>query len=187
MQKEYDLSLTVGTARTPLLLGELLSVETLLRLNPHWIIEGVEVGGDSFTACLKDYVTDEAFSLAGTLIVTQTGQLVLTMDHDTYQVVNISITDEKLIATVTYGRDEEDLSEELERYVVLWLRSVKEYLRMYLKDSLYTRGSRYIMNKIILQMTPSQRKISLMLIRFTVVEIVVILLIVVGYFVFVLK
>ncbi len=43
------------------------------------------------------------------------------------------------------------------------------------------------MNRIILKMTPSQRKISLMLIRLTVVEIFVILLIVVGYVIFVLK
>lgn len=187
MQKEYDLRLPVGEAKKPLVPGELLSVETLLRLNPHWIIESVEVRDGSFTAHLKDHVTDEAFTLAGTLTATQTGQVVLTMDHDIYQVVDITVADGNLRVTVTYDCDEEELTEEVERYVVLWLRSVKEYLRMYLKDSLYARGSRYILNKIVLQMTPSQRKISLMLIRFTVVEIVVIVLIVVGYFIFVSK
>ena len=58
---------------------------------------------------------------------------------------------------------------------------------MYLKNTLNTVFFRYIMNKIILKMTPSQRKISLMLIRLTVVEIFVILLILVGYVIFVLK
>jgi len=87
---------------------------------------------------------------------------------------------------VTYNLEEEP-DEAVERLVVLWIRSIKEYLRMYLKNTLNTIFFRYIMNKIILKMTPSQRKISLMLIRLTVVEIFVILLIVIGYVIFVLK
>jgi hypothetical protein len=40
------------------------------------------------------------------------------------------------------------------------------------------------MNRMVLTMNPSQQKICLMLIRFTFLEILVILLIVVGYFIF---
>ena len=187
MQKEYDLSLPAGDAKRPLILGDLLPVETLLRLNPHWIIENVEEGDDHFSANLKDYVTDVSFCLKGTLTISGQNTITLTMDHEKYQAIDIYITDGSLLATVTYPCVEEELIEEDERYVVLWLRSVKEYLRMYLKDTMYARMSRYVMNKITLPMNPSQRKISLMLIRFSAVEILVILLIVVGYVVFVLK
>jgi hypothetical protein len=101
--------------------------------------------------------------------------------------VEVFISDDKLMGLVEYGCEEDELAEDVERHVVLWLRSVKEYLRMYLTNSLNARVFRYIMNRVILKMTPSQRKISLMLIRLTVVEIFIILLIVVGYVVFVLK
>ena len=187
MQKEYDLSLSVGSAKKPIVLGELLPVETLLRLNPHWIIESVDEEDGHFTARLKDYVSGVEFPLTGTLVISEVGEIVLTMDHEKFQGVEIFTTDGNLFATVTYPYDEDELAEEDERYVVLWLRSVKEYLRLYLKESLYARFFRYVMNKVSLQMTPSQRKISLMLIRFTVVEIFVIFLIVVGYVLFVLK
>lgn len=187
MQKEYDLSLHVGEAKRPMVLDDVLSVETLLRLNPHWIIDTVDDYNDRYSADLKDYVSGEEFSLEGTLERVAGGNIVLTLDHERCHKIAISITDGDLQATVTYPCLEEELSEEEERYVVLWLRSVKEYLRMYLKDTLYSKFSRYIMNKITLQMTPSQRKISLMLIRFTIVEIFVIFLIVIGYVIFVLK
>lgn len=187
MQKEYDLSLPVGEAKRPLVYGDLLSVETLLRLNPHWIIESVEEEGGDFSASLKDYVTDEEFSLSGTLASSGQDTIVLTLDHEKYQEIEFFTTNGKLFANVTYPCVEEELIEEDERYVVLWLRSVKEYLRMYLKETLYAKCSRYIMNKVTLQMNPSQRKISLMLIRFTGVEILVIFFIVVGYVIFVLK
>jgi len=187
MQKEYDLSLPVAEAKKPLVLSDLLSVETFLRLNPHWIIESVTDAGGSFEAGIKDHVTEKKISIKGTITATAPGRLVIIMDHDAYKTIEIFTTKEELMGIVTYGCTEDDLTEDVERHVVLWLRSVKEYLRMYLKDSLNAKIFRFMMNRIILKMTPSQRKISLMLIRITVVEIFVILLIVVGYVIFVLK
>lgn len=187
MQKEYDLSLSVAEAKHPLVLGEVLSVDTLLRLNPHWIIESVDDCNEHYSAELKDYVTGEEFSLEGSFERVEDGKVVLTLNHEKYSTITFFIADGSLQAAVTYLYGEDDLGEEDERYVVLWLRSVKEYLRMYLKDTLYAKCSRYIMNKVTLQMNPSQRKISLMLIRFTVVEIFVILFVVIGYVIFVLK
>ncbi|PHR28457.1 MAG: hypothetical protein COA36_06160 [Desulfotalea sp.] len=187
MQKEYDLSLPVAEAKNPLVLGKLLSIETLFRLNPHWMLESVEEENGNFEAHLKDHVTEQEFSLSGTIAAPEKGRLVVTLDHEIYQSIEIFTTKENLMGVVTYGCTEEELTEEVERHVVLWLRSVKEYLRMYLKESLNAKIFRYVMNKIVLTMTPSQRKISLMLIRITVVEIIVILFIVVGYVIFVLK
>ena len=186
MQKEYDLSLPVAEAKTPLDLGKLLSIETFLRLNPHWIIEAVEESGDSFTASLKDHVTGTDFTVKGAVTIAS-NRLIISMDHEAYRSIEVFITVDKLMGGVDYGFEENELTEEVERHVVLWLRSIKEYLRMYLTNSLNAKVFRYMMNRVILKMNPSQRKISLMLIRITVVEIFVILLIVVGYVIFVLK
>lgn len=186
MQKEYDLSLPVAEAKTDLDLLRILPVETFFRLNPHWIVEKIEEDGTSFTAYLKDHVSDNDFTVKGEVTAGST-RFVLHLDHDAYRAIEVYTTKEQLMGQVTYGGEEDECTEEVERHVVLWLRSVKEYVRMYLTNSLNSRMFRYVMNKVILKMTPSQRKISLMLVRITVVEILVILLIVVGYVIFVLS
>ncbi len=187
MRKEYDLNLPVRGKKQLLSLTQLLPVETLLRLNPHWIVEKLVAEKGTFTVALKDHETDQAFQLSGDLSSTDPQTLELVFAQGDYQKVRFFPKDNGFWAEVFYRPEDEEPSEAIERHVVLWIRSIKEYLRMYLKNSLNTIFFRYIMNKIILKMTPSQRKISLMLIRLTIVEIIVILLIVVGYVIFVLK
>lgn len=190
MQKEYDLTLPVQGKKKPLSLADLLSLETLLRLNPHWIVENLTEENGIFTAALKDHETDKPFQLTGSLSHPSAQTLELCFEQGDFQKIRLFPKENTFWAEVIYRSEEEpdqEPDEAVERLVVLWIRSIKEYLRMYLKNTLNTVFFRYIMNKIILKMTPSQRKISLMLIRLTVVEIFVILLIVVGYVIFVLK
>ena len=186
MRKEYDLNLPVRGKKQRLSLTHLLSVETLLRLNPHWIVEKLAAENSSFTAALKNHETEQAFELTGRLSSADPQTLELVFEQGDYQKVRLFPKDTDFWAEVVYSSAEEP-DEAVERHVVLWIRSIKEYLRMYLKNTPNTIFFRYIMNRIILKMTPSQRKISLMLVRLTVVEIFVILLIVVGYMIFVLK
>jgi hypothetical protein len=187
MPKEYDLNLPVHGKKQPLALTGLLSLETLLRLNPHWIVERLVEANGTFTAALKDHETEKSFQLIGSLFFPGPQTLELSFDQGNYRKITLFPRDTGFWAEVVYRAEEEEPEEEVERHVVLWLRSIKEYLRMYLKNTPNTVFFRYIMNRILLKMTPSQRKISLMLIRLTVVEIFVILLIVVGYVIFVLK
>lgn len=187
MQKDYELGLTLDKSKKDLSLDKLLPIETLLRLNPHWIIESVESGGAGYEAQVKDHVSGEEFSLEGRLSQDGGHKITIVLNHDTFSAIDLFVEDEQLKALVSYSCGEEELTEEQERFMVLWLRSIKEYLRLYATESLNTRAFRFLMNRVILKMTPSQRKISLMLIRITVVEILVILLIVVGYVIFVLK
>ncbi|MGB3210328.1 MAG: hypothetical protein WBB19_06445 [Desulforhopalus sp.] len=186
MQKEYDLSLPAQGKKNLLSPAKLLSAETLLRLNPHWIVEELVEENGTFTAALKDHETEKSFQLLGTLTSPDAQTLEATLEQGDYKKVKLFRRGAGFWAEVVY-RSEEEPDEAVERHVVLWIRSIKEYLRMYLNNSLNTVFFRYLMNKIILKMTPSQRKISLMLIRITVVEVFVILLIVVGYVIFVLK
>jgi hypothetical protein len=189
MLKEYDLNLPVQGKKQPLSLSGLLSVETLLRLNPHWIVEKLAEENGRFAAALKDHETERPFQLVGSLAFPDAQTLELSLEQGDYRKISLLPKDNVFRAEVVYREKEEqdEPGEDVERHVVLWIRSIKEYLRMYLKNTLNTVFFRYVMNKILLKMTPSQRKISLMLIRLTVVEIFVILLIVVGYVIFVLK
>lgn len=187
MQKDYDLGLTLDNSKKNLALNKLLPIETLLRLNPHWIIEHVECGGTGYEAKIKDHVSGEEFSLEGHLSAGGGHKITAVLNHDTFSAIDLFVEKEQLKALVSYSCSDDELTEDLERFMVLWLRSIKEYLRLYATESLNTRVFRFLMNRVILKMTPSQRKISLMLIRITVVEILVILLIVVGYVIFVLK
>ena len=187
MQKEYDLSLPIQGKKLPLCLTDLLSVETFFRLNPHWIIENLVAENGAFTAALKDHESEKSFQLTGILSSLDTRTLEVAFDQGDYRKIRLFAKDGGFWATVIYSSDDKEPDEAVERHIVLWIRSIKEYLRMYLKNTPNTIFFRYIMNRIILKMTPSQRKISLMLIRLTVVEIFVILLIVVGYVIFVLK
>lgn len=70
--------------------------------------------------------------------------------------------------------------------LLLWIRAIKEYIRIYLKRTPATLFFRLLMNKMILKMDPSQRKICLMMAKITAVELLVILLIVIAYAFFVL-
>lgn len=186
MEKEYQLNLPIQGKKRPLALVRLLSIETLLRLNPHWIVEELIEDGATFTASLKDHESEKSFQLSGSLVSPEPLILEIVFDDGDFQKIRLFPKDQLFWAAVEYTAEEE-IEEDIERHVVLWIRSIKEYLRMYLKNTVNTIFFRYIMNKIILKMTPSQRKISLMLIRITIVELLVILIIVIGYVIFVLK
>ncbi len=184
MQKEYDLNLPVGGTTQQLSLPHLLPAETLIRLNPHWIVEKLTTENNTFTAALKDHETEQAFQLTGCLASTAPQTLELCFLEGDYEKICFFQKDNGFWAEVCYRSGQEEPSEAIERLTVLWIRSIREYLRLYLTNTPNTIFFRFIMNRVILNMTPSQRKISLMLIRLTVLEIIVILLIVVGYVLF---
>ena len=56
--KEYDLNLPVQGKRQLLAPGRLLTTETLLRLNPHWVITDLVAQNDTFTAAVKDHESE---------------------------------------------------------------------------------------------------------------------------------
>ncbi len=68
--------------------------------------------------------------------------------------------------------------------ILRWLTGIREYARLYMGSTLNTLLFRFLMNKMMLRMNPSQRKISMMLIKITLVEILVFIVIVAGYLMF---
>lgn len=187
MKKDYDLNLPISDKLQKILPGNLIDAEKLIRLNPLWIVQDFQEKDGNFHARLKDYSTDIEFELSGALDTDQSDALVVNFTTGDYELVSISPAEDKYTTTVIYSDPDFREESDQERNTVMWLRSIQEYLRLYQKKTINTLFFRYIMNRIVLTMTPSQRKICLMLLRITAVELLVIVIIVIGYVYFVLK
>lgn len=187
MKKEYELKLPITDKTLELFPGKLIDAEKLLRLNPLWTVLAFKQDGDSFQAELKDYSSEREFMLKGSFDSGMPETLNVEFTDGDYSFISIRPFEDNYLATVVYTDPEFEEESEQEHHTVMWLRGIQEYLRLYQKKTINTVMFRYIMNRIVLTMTPSQRKICLMLLRLTVVEIVVILIIVIGYVFFVLN
>jgi len=181
MIKEYDLGLAWNPGTTKEVF-EQIENEIYFRLNPHWIISSFENSMSSFVVEITDHETENSFVLNGSISFDESGYAQITGDGVDWNSIRFFQRGNVLHAEVDFKSDP---PEETERRVVLWLRSVKEYLRLYVKRNINTYFFRVLMNRVILQMTPSQRKISLMLVRITLLELIVILIILVGWFFFI--
>lgn len=165
-------------------LQPLFSGDRLLRFHPNWFISNFEENGTFFTASIKDYVTDEEFSLSGSFIFNSTDQELLKIQLSETIHVQISFLrrDNRLKVQISTLEKELDPNDPL----LLWVRAIKEYIRLYIKSTPTTLFFRILMNKMILKMDPSQRKICLMMAKITAVELLVIILVVIGYVYFAL-
>lgn len=184
MQKEYPLNLHVpekGHTGNHL---QCLDFKTFLHLNPNWEILNQELKGDAYTLFIKEYESEEEYSYTGTFIHTSPKSVEFTLDSGDISSITIRIRNRSFICDVAYRTNQ--VNDEHEAQVVFWLRAIQQYIRLYLKNTPYNLFYRLLMNKMILDMTPSQRKISLMIYRFTLVEILVLFIIIVGYVFFVL-
>lgn len=160
----------------------MLSGETLIRLHPDWHVQTITQHGGHITARLKDHATERSFNLSFSLHFP--GDNEFTIALETGPVTQVHFFPGSSTLSVSFSLRNLPLSPEQKQDLTLWLQSIRQYLRLYLKTTSLTVFFRYLMSKALLKMNPSQRKICLMLYRFTVVEIVVILIIVAGYFYF---
>jgi len=179
MEKTIDLGLTLPAAAA-LDWRAVLDPERLLRLHPHWHVEVLEGNQDRVQARLKDHATDEVFDFAFGLVFPGPHEFVITPAAGPVTALRFFTRNERVHVGVTTAGGR--LAEKEEQNLTLWLQSIRQYLRLYLTTTPYTLLFRWLMNRSLLRMNPSQRKICLMIYRFTVLEVVVILIILVGYF-----
>lgn len=183
MIREYPLQLPNKQSNKEFKIGDILTFERFIRLNPHWAVNTFDFDKGSFKLDLKDHETEQEFSLQGQLDTSKSTIYSVSFDNNIFSSIIIKPKGNEIIAEVTYTED--TIEEAIESKIVFWLRSIQAYLRLYQKNTPYTFFHRLMMNKMVLTMTPSQRKICLMLYRVTLLEILAIFLIVVGYFLFV--
>lgn len=186
MQKDYDLALEVTGKRRMPDFSSILDEEKLLRLHPHWFINDLKKEDHRVAARIKDHATGKHFVLTFSLVFDDKHIMKLAFENDVLLDMVFYDKNGVLHASVAY-RDREGAESPTEDIysINLWIRGIREYLRLYLTTSINTLFFRLIMNRVMLPMNPSQRKISVMIFRFTLLEIFVILLIVIGYVIFV--
>lgn len=179
MEKTIDLGLPLP-ANTTLNWRSVLDPERLLRLHPHWHVGAVQGDEAHIQARLKDHATDVEFDFAFALTFPASHEFVIRPTGWPVSAIRFFTRHERVHVAVctTAAR----LADEDERNLSLWLQSIRQYLRLYLTTTPYTLFFRWLMNNVLLRMNPSQRKICMMIYRFTVLEIVVILIILIGYF-----
>jgi hypothetical protein len=176
---ELDLQIPDGFS-----LQKLFPRDRLLRLHPNWFVEDFKQGGISFTSKIREYVTEEEFSLAGRIVYDGSKQELLTVTLSAPIDIRVSFIKIKNILSVRVIAANGEIN--ADDPILLWIRAIKEYIRIYLKRTPVTLFFRLLMNRMLLTMNPSQRKICLMIAKITAVELLVIVLIVVGYVAFVL-
>jgi hypothetical protein len=160
-------------------LKSLFPGDRLLRFHPNWFISGFQQNGTSIKATIKDYVTEEEFPLSGDIIFNRGDDEMLYIQLTESLDVGISFFNRNNKLTVQISSQKGDIDPN--DPILLWIRAIKEYIRIYLKNTPATLFFRLLMNKMVLKMDPSQRKICLMMAKITAVELLVILLIVIAY------
>ncbi len=191
MERTFDLKIT--TAETGKLdLSAILDEEKILHLHPHWTVEEWNKLDHTVSALLQDYETDDEFRLGlrldfntSTVQDTDGGQAVLRITLFDFAVNEILFFTGKDRMRVRIRADGNAIAEDMEKSIFLWIRSIQEYIRLYTSSRPTVLFFRLIMNRMILRMNPSQRKICVMITKITLVEVLVIVIIVVGYFFFV--
>jgi len=182
MEKDYPLELSLaGDAPRPRI-QDLLGGETLLRLHPHWFVETFTRERDRVSTRLRDYASEATFDLQYHVRGDRNGLPTLIFAKGPFQEIRFYDKDGMLYARVVSDQNITALEEAFG--LILWLRGIREYIRLYLTDSFNTRFFRILMNRVMLRMNPSQRKICIMIYKITVVEIILILAIIIGFIVF---
>ena len=185
MEQFFDLYLP--PAATTLDIHRILDEEKLIRLHPHWFVEDTERRDTGLFVTLRDYATEQIFSLGLRLDTTPApddpvkADAIMRITLFDYGVQELLFFADQEKTQVRVRYEGEIFDDEREQDILLWVRAIQEYLRLYISTTPRTVFFRLLMNRMVLQMNPSQRKICLMITKITVVELVVILVIVIGY------
>ena len=184
-EQVLDLKLA-SAAIAQLDISAIITGHKLVRLHPHWFVDAEEEQGDTLVVQLRDYETDRKFSLGLRLNVfpeqAEEGQQnimqIQLVDYGATELLFFADQDKTRVC-VRYGSQEK--RQEVEQEILLWIRAIQEYLRLYTTTTPHTFIFRILMNRMLLQMNPSQRNICIMITKITIIEILVILILVVGY------
>ncbi len=185
MEQVLDLKLA-PTAAARLCVDRIINEHKLVHLHPHWFVDEEKRRGDILFVQLRDYETDREFHLGLCLDISpeqeEEGQQkimqIRLVDYGATELL-FFIDQDTTRVRIRYGSQEE--KHNVEQEVLLWIRAIQEYFRLYTTTTPYTFFFRFLMNKMMLQMNPSQRNICIMITKITVIELLVILILVVGY------
>jgi len=157
-----------------------LTPKSLMRLNPHWHIASMS---DSKYP-VEDVLVDKEFPVVPELIAEDN------TFKATFPEIGLSIsarsTQDGANTALSFNIDapagSEFDSEDAGRTMQYWLPSIREYYRLHESNSIKHRAWRFFMDKIMLTMNPTQRRICAFMFKLTVLECLLIIILGVGWF-----
>ncbi|MFZ5906742.1 MAG: hypothetical protein ACOYVJ_04950 [Nitrospirota bacterium] len=127
--------------------------DMVLRLNPSWHVKDTKTTGDNeYSLVLYDDGTEDSITL--TLAVEETGQAIsyrMNSGHIEFLMEDIRPQLTKLSVRGDFFRAED---------LPYWLNGIRNYIRLVEKKS---RGMKWFLDRFWLRMTPSQRRIVVIL------------------------
>ncbi len=157
-----------------------LTSKTLMRLNPHWDIAKAKDG----VYPVEDVLVETEFNTAP----------ILEFDGATFKAIfpEIGLTisaracesgeNTSVSFDISPGKGSSFTSEDAGRTMQYWLPSLREYYRLHESNSIKHRAWRFFMDKVMLTMNPTQRRISGFMFKLTVLECLFIVILGVGWY-----
>ncbi|WP_147820585.1 hypothetical protein [Salidesulfovibrio onnuriiensis] len=153
----------------------------LMRLNPHWHIDEKDGG-----YAIDDIMTDFEF---GTDAILENGPGRWSADFPSIGLTLLARKGPDGNAELAYEFTQQPGcrldAAKAERLVRYWLPSLREYYRLHGEDSLKHRFWRFVMNRIMLKMNPTQRRICSFMLKLTVLETLLIVVLAIGFWFYV--
>lgn len=157
-----------------------LNRKTLMRLNPHWHIEKPKDGAYPVEDVLveSEFNTDPEFNRDEKTFSAHFSEIGLTISARSTE----DGTNTALSYSIDAPKGASFTTEDAGRTMQYWLPSLREYYRLHESNSLKHRAWRFFMDKIILTMNPTQRRICGFMFKLTILECLLILILGVGWF-----
>lgn len=157
-----------------------LKAKTLMRLNPHWHINKKKTGEFPVEDVLveSEFRTDPELTSDEATFTAAFPEIGLTLRAR-------SCEDGKNTALrfdFEQKKNSGFSSEDAARTMQYWLPSLREYYRLHESNSIKHRCWRFFMDKVMLTMNPTQRRISGFMFKLTVLECLLIVILGVGWF-----
>ncbi len=179
---------------------QLCHIEKVFRLNPHWTVQRFAVSpvrklqpGSVIEAELVDYATSETYRLRGTCTSFEAPKR-LTLEYresskrETKFCVSEADTGSRITVEEVYGDEENEKRLQWHRNQLdFWLRSIIAYLKLQAAAGIKARVTRWFMDRFWIPATPSGRRISIIVFKLSLVELVLIVAIIVGWALFSLQ
>lgn len=147
-----------------------------MRLNPHWHIEEGETSYE-----VEDLIAEAEFNTSVSV------HADVDSWHAEFPGLGLTLharpdSNNNLEFSFTQTGEEVIDQEKLELSLRYWLPSMREYARLYAEDTIKTRCWRWFMNKVMLKMNPTQRRICMFMFKLTLLEMLLIVILGVGFY-----
>ncbi|WP_154655436.1 hypothetical protein [Maridesulfovibrio hydrothermalis] len=156
-----------------------LKAKTLMRLNPHWHLDKKTEAGTP----VEDMLVDKKFLSEPILSFEQN---IFKADFpETGLSISARMDDNGGSTSLRYDftpvADSKFTTEDAQKTVQYWLPSLREYYRLHQSNSVKHRFWRFFMDKIMLTMNPTQRRICSFMFKLTMLEILFVTALIIGW------